>query len=146
VFVVLLQSAPDCSERQSIVRAPAQPRLSVASRAVFAPDPALITQGVESGQDGRVVQLTDVGFLPLGDTGDLYMTNVRELGFQVADQVTFDDLAVIGIKLYPEIVGANLRQNVSCLGLALRKNPGMSRPLMGSMSSVFPTLASSAAA
>ena len=57
-------------------------------------------------------------------TGDLHMAHVRELCFQIADQIALDDLAVVEIELHLEVGGADPGENLACLRLATQIEAG----------------------
>ena len=78
--------------------------------------------------------------------GDLDMANAGKIATQLDRQVAFDDLAVVAVELHLEVAGPDFPADGLGLVLAVRKNPGMSRVLIGSSNTVTPTRAAAALA
>src|SRR5436190_24031557 len=80
---------------------PTEPRRGAGLRPVLASDPAVVAQCVDDVEQVVVVQLAEVGLMPLGHAGDLQVADAA--GGQVAAQphrdVAFDDLAVVEVHL-----------------------------------------------
>src|SRR4029077_16195851 len=57
----------------AVTPGPAEARLGLAFRTVFAADPARVTELVEQIEQVRVVDLADIRLVPAGIAGDLHM-------------------------------------------------------------------------
>ena len=105
----------------SIGLRPVQPVKGAARGPVFATDPAVVAEAVEQIEKIRKVHFTDVRLVALGNAGDLYVPDVREIRTDVGRQIAVHDLAVIEIHLQPGIRRAHGLDQRHGLALSVQK-------------------------
>src|SRR5712692_11362458 len=84
--------------------------------AVFAADPAVITQLVEQIEEIGVVDLAAVGLVAVGHAGDLDMGVAPGEAAQMDGEITLHDLAVIEVELQFDVVAADAVEDGERLG------------------------------
>ena len=84
--------------------------------------------------------------MPAWIIGDLHVGDMFCVSLNGRDNVAFHDVGVVDVELETQIVGADLLDDVNGLLRGLQKEPGVSRVLSGSISSVMPRLFNSRAA
>src|SRR3546814_867991 len=87
---------------------PAQGLHCATGRAVFAADPAVVTQIVKQVEEIGVIHFTGVGLMPFWYAGDLYMAHMRLKFTEGHGDIAFHDLHVIEVHLHFKVGLADL--------------------------------------
>src|SRR5438067_310958 len=103
---------------------PAEPGAGRGLRAVFAADPAVVTELVEEREEIRIIDLAHVRLVTVGNAGDLHVPHARDVLAQLHREIAFDDLAVVEVHLHLQVRRADVGADGVRLVLAVEEVAG----------------------
>src|SRR5437879_4498003 len=109
------RSRSSAPRHDPITACPAQAVFGSAARAVFAANPALVTETIEQCEDFGIIDLALVRLVPRRHRRDLHVSDQRQMLFESPDEIAADDLRVIEVELNAQVRPLHLGDDVGRL-------------------------------